>query len=79
VIPPAATGAGTSRPSLSRWSGRGATLGFRWTSDVVGSAVSLALVPILALTAFELGSGRGWGVSAVVPSALVLCHSSNFG
>ncbi|HWE36794.1 MAG TPA: hypothetical protein VG406_09530 [Isosphaeraceae bacterium] len=39
-------------------------------SYVAGPLAALVLIPGLALTAFGLGSGRGWGVPSMVPGAV---------
>jgi hypothetical protein len=52
---------------LSGWAWRGATMGFRGVCYVVGPFAAVVLIFGLALGAFGLGSGRGWGLHPSVP------------
>ena len=48
----------------------GARMGFRLVSYVAGPIAALVLIPGLAISAFFLGAGRGFGVSRLVTGAL---------
>ena len=54
-----------------RTSWHAAKTGFRYTSYVIGPLAAIPLILGLALTAFGLGSGRGWGVHQMVPNAII--------
>jgi hypothetical protein len=71
LVPPGSIGTDTPRPSLLRSCWRGATTGFRGVSYVAGPIAAVGLILGLALTAFGVGSGRGWGLHGIVRSAFV--------
>ncbi|WP_435008405.1 hypothetical protein P12x_005619 [Tundrisphaera lichenicola] len=58
------------RPSLLRSLWRGAKRGFRWVSYVTGAIAAVPLVLGLALAAFGLGTGRGWGIPGLLTNSL---------
>jgi hypothetical protein len=62
--------AGAPRLSLLRYSWSGAKAGFRLAAWVAGVIAAVPVVPSLALTAFGVGTGRGWGVPAIAVTAL---------
>jgi hypothetical protein len=57
------------RPRLLASPWRGAKAGFLWVSYVAGPIASVLLILGSALTAFGVGSGRGWGVHPMLPDA----------
>ncbi len=74
--PPVAAGAAPQppfdapRPSLLQASWRGAKTGFRFTAYIAGAVAAVVVVPSLAVTAFGVATGRGWGVPTIALSAL---------
>ncbi len=57
------------RPSVLRATSHGARIGLKWTSWIGGILSGVFIIGGLALTAFGLGTGRGWGVAAMLPRA----------
>src|SRR5436190_18426065 len=62
--------ADTTPRGLLESSWHGARTGFRLVSYVAGPIAALVLIPGLAISAFFLGAGRGFGVSRLVTGAL---------
>src|SRR4051794_13192640 len=67
--PPGTTEA-DARPSVLTLPWHGAKAGFRYVSYVAGPIAAVPLVLGSALTAFGVGTGRGWGMHLMLPGAL---------
>lgn len=70
VIPAAIDDRSPARSGVLAAVGRGAWAGARGTARVVAPFAGLALLGGLCLTAFGVGSGRGWGLSRIVPGTI---------